>query len=354
LDASAFRDLVSGRRRGWSAALARGLLAGLEVPYRGVVRARNACYDRGLKQIHTAAVPVISVGNLTLGGTGKSPFVQWLADWLTAREVRVVIVSRGYKSEAGRPNDEALELAQKLPDVPHIQDRDRVRAAQQAVQHHACQAIVLDDGFQHRRLHRDLDIVLVDALDPFGCERVFPRGTLREPLSAMARADVVALSRSDAVSWARRDAIRSRVGQLAPGAAWLELAHQPIGWRSAGGQRRPIGELAARDVAAFCGIGNPAGFRHTLETCGCRLVGFREFPDHYRYGQDGLQQLSDWAAQFPADAIAVCTHKDLVKLGPNPLGSRPVWALEIGLEIRAGQEQLEQQLGAVVENRHLG
>jgi tetraacyldisaccharide 4'-kinase len=192
-----FLDLVSGRRRGPAATLLRGGLRLAETPYAMAMSWRNRRYDRGKAVIHRAGVPVVSVGNITLGGTGKTPMVEWIARLYRRHQVRVAIVSRGYRAEEGGRNDEARELEQKLPDVPHIQNADRAAAARVAVEELDMQLIVLDDGFQHRRLARDLDVVLLDALEPFGFEHVFPRGTLREPLSGLRRADLVILSRAD-------------------------------------------------------------------------------------------------------------------------------------------------------------
>jgi len=228
------------------------------------------------------SVPVVSVGNLTLGGTGKTPLVEWIARWFRKRNVRVSIVSRGYGAEDGGRNDEARELEQKLPDVPHVQNADRVAAAKIAIEELETQLILLDDGFQHRRIGRDLDIVLLDALEPFGFEHVFPRGTLREPLRGLRRAGAVILSRADMLEPAEREKIRRRVEQLAPKAAWAEIRHAPLELLSVGGQVKPIDELCKVKIAAFCGVGNPAGFRHTLESCGFDMAGFREFPDHHR------------------------------------------------------------------------
>src|SRR2546430_13721210 len=164
---SEFRDLVSGRQKGLWAAVARGVLRVAEVPYTIAVTVRNRRYDRGAAKVHRVDVPVITVGNLTLGGTGKTPMVKWLAQQFQNAGLRVAIVSRGYGAAEGKHNDEALELAQSLPHVPHIQNRDRVAAAQLAIHDFKSQLILLDDGFQHRRLGRDLDIVLLDALEPF-------------------------------------------------------------------------------------------------------------------------------------------------------------------------------------------
>src|SRR5262249_6755218 len=193
---SDFRELVSGQRRGIKAGLLRAGLRIAETPYSLAMRTRNLWYNLGQSSSRVEA-KVISVGNLTLGGTGKTPMVEWLGRWFRKRGVRVAIVSRGYGAEDGVLNDEALELEQKLPDVPHLQNADRVAASRVAIEEFASQVILLDDAFQHRRIARDLDIVLLDALEPFGFDHVFPRGTLREPLEGLARASFVVLTRAD-------------------------------------------------------------------------------------------------------------------------------------------------------------
>ena len=346
LDGTSFRDLVSGRRRGIGASLTRGLLRLAEVPYASAVRWRNRRYDRTPAAAHRVGVPVVSVGNLTLGGTGKTPLVKWLAHWFAQRGVKLAIVSRGYGTTAGRQNDEALELAQALPGVPHVQDPDRVAAARRAIEQFAGQLIVLDDGFQHRRLARDLDIVLVDATEPFGFEHVFPRGTLREPLDGLARAEVVCLSRADLLDPAGRERIRHRVAELAPRAAWCEAAHVPCELRNATGNAEPLSALAGRRVAAFCGIGNPAAFRHSLATAGCQIVSWREFPDHHPYAAADRAELESDIADSECE-LAVCTQKDLVKLPVDELAGRPLWALAIEIQILAGSEELEAALQRV-------
>lgn len=339
-----FREIVSGQRSGPLAALSRVALRGAEVPYRAAVGWRNRRFDRGHATVHRADVPVLSVGNLTLGGTGKTPMVEWLARWFRDRDVRVAIVSRGYGAEVGQRNDEALELEQKLPDVPHLQNPNRVAAVQTAVDQLDARLIVLDDGFQHRRLWRDLDIVMIDALEPFGYGHVFPRGTLREPISALSRADLIALSRSDMVEPSRREEIRREVERHAPNAAWIEVAHQPRALISCGETETPLDSLAGRRVAAFCGIGNPQGFRHTLQSCGYQVVDLYELPDHHNYRREDVESLTAWVEQLDDVAAVVCTHKDLVKLRVERLGETPLWAMMIALEIRQGAEVLEEKL----------
>ncbi len=326
----------------------------MEVPYTWAVELRNWRFDRGRAAVQTVDVPVISVGNITAGGTGKTPMVAWLANWFTHHGVAVALISRGYRapkddgsggldsSRAG--NDEARELAQRLPEVPHLQNPDRVAAAHLAIRQHACQLIVLDDAFQHRRIHRDLDIVLIDALQPFGYGHVLPRGLLREPIHRLARADLIALSRADAVDEARRRQLRAEVLKVAPKAAWIELVHRPQSLLDAAGQVVSIDQLKGLRIAAFAGIGNPQGFYHSLEQLGCELVARRAFPDHFHYDQDDLAELADWVAGLTEVDAVVCTCKDLVKIDTTRIAACPLWALVIDVHILRGLDVLEQHL----------
>jgi tetraacyldisaccharide 4'-kinase len=349
LEPTGFRELVSGRRQGAGAAALRGVLRAAELPYTAAVGWRNRRYDLGHATVHHACVPVISVGNLTLGGTGKTPMVKWIIQWLVDRSVRAAIVSRGYGSIGNLHNDEALELRHSLAGVPHVQNPDRVLAAKQAVDRFGSQIVVLDDGFQHRRLARDLDIVLLDAFEPFGYDHVFPRGTLREPLAGLHRAHMVCLSRSDALSDRQRKAIRDRVQELAPFTAWCECAHAASGLIDTAGSLVALSELVGRRVAAFCGIGNAAGFRHTLSNCGCQIAAWREFPDHHDYGPHDVAEISSLVAACNADLV-VCTHKDLVKLPPQPIAGRTLLAVMIEMRFLTGQELLEAALERIVRD----
>ncbi len=334
-----FRELVSGRKRGIGAWAARTVFSAAEVPYTLAVRWRNRGYDLGKRETVRVGVPVISVGNLTLGGTGKTPMVEWIARRLRQRGVRVSLVSRGYGAEDQGHNDEALELELALPDVPHVQNADRVAAATIAIEELATQLVVMDDGFQHRRLGRDLDILLLDATEPFGFGRVFPRGTLREPASGLRRAGVVVLSRAEMLDEEGRAEVRRRAAELAPHAVWCEAAHRPACLVNADGERRALEEFAGRKVAAFCGIGNPAGFRHTLDGISLAVCGWREFPDHHAYTRDEVLGLARLAEESGAEAL-VCTRKDLVKIAATELGGVPVWAVEVRLELLAGEQEL--------------
>jgi tetraacyldisaccharide 4'-kinase len=206
----------------------------------------------------------------------------------------------------------------------------------------------LDDAFQHRRIARDLDIVLLDALEPFGYEHLLPRGLLREPVSSLARAHAVALSRADAVDESRRHDIRARVQTLAPQAHWMELAHQPAALVAHGGESQPLDGWRGRRVAAFCGIGNPAGFRHTLATCGLEIAALRELPDHFAYPPRALADLEAWLRGQAGIEAAVCTRKDLVKLPRESLAGLPLLALEIDLAITSGREEFEKRLAEII------
>ena len=340
--------LLSGRRRcPWASSL-RALLRLAEFPYTTAVGWRNRAYDRGRRTIQTVGVPVISVGNITTGGTGKTPLVAWLASWFRSRGVRVGIVSRGYKSGRATANDEARELADRLPDVPHLQNPDRIAAAQQAVEKNGCELLILDDAFQHRRIHRDLDIVLLDALEPFGYGHLLPRGTLREPLAGLRRAHIIALSRANLVDENTRRAIQDIARRFAPDAAWIEVAHEPRELRSSTGEVAPLSSLAGRPLAAFCGIGNPAGFRRTLESCGLQVAGFREFADHHAYSPRDLVALAEWGDDIANAAAFVCTHKDLVKINAPRIGRWPLWALAIEMKLLVGEDELLAQLFRVL------
>jgi tetraacyldisaccharide 4'-kinase len=341
--AETFRDIVSGQRQGLLPAALRMLLAAAEPVYGAAVARKNRRYDNGDLPITRVAVPVISVGNLTVGGTGKSPFVVWLAKWFRQRNIAVTLISRGYGQSRG-PNDEAREIAAALPVVPQIQNPDRIAAAKHAIAEHRAEAIILDDAFQHRRLARDLDIVLIDALEPFGYGHLLPRGLLREPVANLQRAQVVALSRADAVTESRREEIYSIVTQHAPHAAWLELVHQPVALIDHAGRSELLSHWQSKPLAAFAGIGNPAGFQHTLANCGLDVRAFRALADHQDYSPSVVESLTAWLQTKSAIEAVVCTHKDLVKLPLAAIGEVPLRALQIELVITRGEDELTKLL----------
>jgi tetraacyldisaccharide 4'-kinase len=328
------------------ARLACGVLRASSVAFRAGVCARNFGFDRGWLKSHAVPVPVVSVGNLTLGGTGKTPMVEWLARWFRSHRVRVAILSRGY-GHTGGMNDEGRVLEENLPDVPHLQDPDRVALAEAAVLELETELIVLDDGFQHRRLARDVDIVLLDALEPFGLGRLFPRGLLREPVRSLRRASIVVLSRADLVTAVERAAIKADAERMAGPLRWVEARHAPRDLIDGEANSFPLDLLANRSVAAFCGIGNPEGFRRTVLDLCDGLLELRVFPDHHGYSAGDVASLEQWARVLGANLV-LTTQKDLVKLRASVLGPAPLRALRIGLEITSGNEIMDDVLARLV------
>ncbi len=348
IDRAGYLRLVRGQTRGTAAALGRSALAVASIGYGAVVRARNWGYDLGLLRTNRAAVPVVSVGNLTLGGTGKTPMVEWVARRLRAQELRVAILSRGYGQKAGL-NDEGRVLEDNLPDVPHLQGADRTALAQTAVEQLESQILVLDDGFQHRRLARDLDIVLLDALEPFGLGKLFPRGLLREPVSSLKRAGVVVLSRADLVDAATRAGLRQTTERHAGPLRWAEARHAPLDLVDGTGAVQPLEILRDRTVAAFCGLGNPEGFRRTLASLSGTTVAFRVFPDHHAYSAHDVHDIERWAGESRADLV-LTTQKDLVKIRVERFATAPLFALRIGLEILSGGDVLAGAIAAAAKD----
>lgn len=317
------------------------------VPYGWATRWRNNAFDRGLRETRRAPAPVISVGNLTLGGTGKTPCVEYVAGFFRDCGRRVAILSRGYGSNRGA-NDEALLLDWNLPGVPHLQGRDRVALATQAIQELGSEVLVLDDGFQHRRLGRDLDLVLVDATDPWGHGYLFPRGLLRESPQGLRRAHTIVLTRTDQVCSKERGRLREAIARIAPDVPLVETRHQPCFLVNADRASAPLETLRRRRVAAFCGIGNPEAFRRTLAALSADVQSFRVFPDHHRYTQADEDDLSAWAVKLPREGFLVTTQKDLVKLRRAELGGRGLWAVRICLAFETGRETFDRQLHDVL------
>ncbi|MDR2760979.1 MAG: tetraacyldisaccharide 4'-kinase, partial [Planctomycetaceae bacterium] len=247
-----FRRLVSCESRGIIFSLLRIFLFGVSIIYWVVTSIRNFFYDFGIFKVYGADIPVISVGNITLGGTGKSPMVAWLCEYLIGQGFRPAIVSRGYRRKKSNSsgevdgglrvkeidggdridgvNDEYLELSFRLPDVYHFQNRDRVVAIRDLLRfvfsessRGGVDVVILDDGMQHRRLGRDFEIVLLDAMEPFGYGYIFPRGRLRESVRGLSRADVILLSRSNCISAEERSRISETVSKVASKAIYAEV-----------------------------------------------------------------------------------------------------------------------------------
>ncbi len=302
---------MSGADRSLRASLMRGVTAVAEPVYCGAAGLRNKLFDWGLRGAAKAHCPVISVGNITTGGTGKTPMAVYLVERLRAMGRTPAVVMRGYKQSADRPSDEAVLLRETLGDVPVVTDPDRVAAARRiATDHPAVDVIVLDDGFQHRRIARDLDIVLVDAANPFGYDRVLPRGLLRESLGGLRRADAVIVTRSPLLGDpARAGQLDTRIGQLHGKAPIAHFTHQ---WARVIDESDEPVELSRTSVLTFCGIGNPrAFFGEAAERC--EVTDTVAFADHHAYTEDDVRSLMSRMRDNGAEAL-LTTEKDWVKL----------------------------------------
>lgn len=345
VDSATWLKIIRDEKRGILSALGGLLLLLASFLYCGGMYLRNKFYDWGWFARHQVRVPVVVIGNLTVGGTGKTPAVEVIANFYGKQKRQVAIISRGYGSN-GEHNDEALVLHANLADVPHFQNADRVAAAQQAIENSACDLLLLDDGFQHRRLSRDLDIVLVDATNPWGYGWGLPRGLLREPRSALRRADAVIITRADQVSAEQIRLLRSEIKRYVPDRPIAESRHQPRYLQNSK-QTMPLENLQSQPVAAFCGIGNPRGFFTTLNDLGAQIVGEKIFPDHFAYRDDDIRALERWAQTLPADTWLLTTQKDWVKLQRDVLGQHPLLYLRIALEFTQGEEALQAALLSV-------
>lgn len=327
-----------------------GVVELLRVPawlFGGVSKARGALYDRGWLPSARLEAPVVSVGNLSAGGTGKTPAVIDLAQRLERVGRRPGLLSRGYKAD-GESNDEAELLARRLPQVPHVADRDRVRGGWKLLDS-GVDVVILDDGFQHRRLSRDLDIVLVDCLRPWGLAAVdgdpvralLPRGLLREAPAALERADLIVLTRSDRVDAETRERLCAELFRFAPSVPVAMAAHRPTSLATPDGERLAPTALAGRDVDLASGIGNPEGFEASITSLGANVVTHRRFPDHHHFVSGDLDGLG-------ADGRpVVVTEKDAVKL----VGER-VHVLEIEFAYTSGEPVLDAKLESLRHARH--
>ena len=341
-------------------ALARTALSPVSALYGLLTDARNRLYDGRWLRITRLPVPVVSIGNITVGGTGKTPIVIHLAKRLLEAGIRPLVLSRGYGSDgagtrivsdgltvlldAARGGDEPVLIARSLPGVPVVVDPDRVRGGLAAASRFNPGIVLLDDGYQHRRLARDLDIVLLDAVEPFGHYSVLPSGLLREPFTGLARAGIFIVTHApESEPLGTLTAVVRRYNPSAPIVrAWhVPDALVPIG--PAGDAPEPVAGLAGlrgAPVYAFCGIANPQGFLTTIRELGARLVGARAFGDHHPYTPGEIAALARDAAEAGA-AFVLTTEKDAARLSAPP-GDLPFVALRIRMRIEPEEPVLER------------
>ena len=363
------RDLASLQQRLLATPL-RVLLIPFSWLYAASVWVRNLLYALGVFRVQTLRCPVISVGNIVVGGTGKTPVVIAIAKHLQREGVRAAILLRGYKRHAREKvtivsdgkevcisakesGDEAYMMARHLNDIPIIVGRRRYLAGQVALERFNVDVLLLDDGYQHRQLARNVDILTVPATHPFGNpEKLLPVGTLREPPTALQHADIILLTHADApnVSIYTKDAVK----RLAPNALILESVHQPTHLYPLiardGGKRMGIEELEGKRLLAVCGIGDPEAFVTTLMRCSPESVELLSFPDHHVYTETDGQQIYAAFQTAKADMI-VTTQKDEQKLA-NLMGPKglPIFVLAVALVVVEGDEKLTNVLLASVRS----
>ncbi|HOA73783.1 MAG TPA: tetraacyldisaccharide 4'-kinase [Phycisphaerae bacterium] len=289
--------------------LARTGLGVLSFAYERGIRVRNAYYDTWAMPVWLD-IPVISVGNLTVGGTGKTPMTIWLCERMLACGRKPAVLSRGYKATQHAGADELLLISRRVPQAVAIAHPDRAQAGRLAIAEYHAGAAILDDGFQHRRLGRDLDLLLVDATRPFGYGWVLPRGLLREPISSLRRADAIIVTRCDQVSPEQLEAIEKEIRGWAANVPLVRAVHRFAGFADLAGQPA---DVPTGPAACFAGIARPEAFVRTLTDIGCRPVDTAFYPDHYDYSRDDVDALMTWARDLGVECLFT-TEKDAVKL----------------------------------------
>jgi tetraacyldisaccharide 4'-kinase len=334
--------------------------------YSAAIKARSAGYQTRFLKIHKVSVPVISVGNITVGGTGKTPLVRWLAEHLADQGRRVCILTRGYRrenakkqvtvsdgerilSDVANSGDEAMMLAQSLIGKSAVVcNADRVSAAQWVIENLQSDVLLLDDGFQHRRLARDLDIVTIDATNPFGNGRLLPAGILREPIKNLSRADCIVLTRTSVTGHGElieriRQVTRAPIFQSRTNVANIRRLDAAHGGTLIAGLNQPL--------AAFCGLGNPSAFFDQLRGAHLDIRDENVFRDHYKYLQADIDRLAAQAKTKGAQAL-ITTAKDSVKLQSLNF-QLPCYVAEIEVEIPDAAKLLELVENAITTHAKL-
>jgi tetraacyldisaccharide 4'-kinase len=317
------------------------VLSPLSPLYQGVTALRALLYDKKVLPSKKLPKPVLSVGNLTTGGTGKTPLVIEIALRLSAEGLRPVVLSRGYKGNADSPvnfvsdtdrvlmdaaeaGDEPVLMARKLPGIPVLTARQRYRGGMAALERFGVDLFVLDDGFQHLPLQRDVNILLVDGVTPFGAERCLPGGDLREGPSALRRADMIILTGHPIEKW------RKRIEGLAPRADLHNVRFQATGVVDlSSGKELPLTFLEGKKLFAFAGIARPERFYHALEHAGVVLQGRQSFRDHYLFRPSDLYALIEKATEQGAEGL-ITTEKDAVRIASLPQ-ELPFYTLQLGI-----------------------
>jgi tetraacyldisaccharide 4'-kinase len=358
------RDPEAWLRRAWEEETPRALAAALgvlSVGYRAALLARGWLYDTRLLSTGRLPCPVVSLGNVTVGGSGKTPLAELAALTLVALGAAPVVVSRGYgratrgvqvvadrqgvRLGARAAGDEPLLLAERLPGIPVIVGEHRFEAGRHAVEAHGASVIVLDDGFQNRTISKNLEILAVSARAPWGNGRLFPRGQLRESLSSLRRSHLVVVtnpSGDDEV-----DAITRTLRLQDSPAPVVTARYEALEARRAvDGARLPLSELRGRRLLGFGGLASPRSFMETLRRLGVLLAGFVEFGDHHWYGEADLAEVTRRAGLAGAEGL-ITTEKDAVRLRELALPRLPLWVLTVQMVLASGQAAWVEALRAV-------
>jgi tetraacyldisaccharide 4'-kinase len=349
-------NIVSGGKVGFAAAVLR-LLAGIAVcPYSVIVHIRNLLFDKQLFRSYAvtpvglktsdrtqAAVPVISVGNITVGGTGKTPMVIWVCNLLRAKDIKCAILTRGYKTANSGQYDEPAMLARNCPGAAVVVNPDRLTGAVEAVKRHRAQVLIMDDGFQHRRLHRDIDIVTIDATLPFGYGKMLPAGLLREPVMALKRVHAVILTRCDLVSKDELAKLAETISGINPDVVVAQTVHAPVCAITTNDKQILLEQLRGKKVFAFCGIANPDAFFATIASLGANVVGSKIYDDHHKYTAADTAVIRREATQLEAEII-LTTEKDYSKIAPTRGNSPGLTLAYLAVKIHfvEGQDRIRQ------------
>ena len=342
-----------------SSGILGALLFFISLLYGMAVQLRARAYGWGLLRSKKLPLPVISLGNITLGGTGKTPATVNVAGLFLKHGMKPVVLSRGYGRsdrsavlvvsdgnsrvlDPASGGDEPVLIAHRHPEVPVVAGADRHRSGMAAIERFRPDVAILDDGFQHIRLKRDLNIVLIDAVDPFGSGRLFPAGILREPATALKRADIVLITRSDRTESVGR--LKEVIGQFT-NAPIFTARYSPRDLIDvATGETKPLDFLRGKPVFAFAGIARPDSFISLLESLGAMVTGTAVYEDHYAYTRSDLSGLIRQAGERNSSLLAT-TEKDGVRI--KSMAPKGIWAVRIDMEIvesRAWEELLLKAL----------
>ncbi len=349
-----YLKVISGQRKGPWGVVFRFFLGIAAIGYSIIIRIRNFLYDKGYLKAHRVDAAVISIGNITVGGTGKTPLVIRLCKQIQDFKSQIsncncAVLTRGYKSQTQQQAtrmDEVAILTESCPEAKVVVNPDRVAGAAEAINKFSAKVLIMDDGFQHRRLARDLDIVAIDAMRPFGYEKVFPAGLLREPLTSLKRADAVIITRCDQVSNDELKLIENKLISISPKMILVRSIHAPVDVQTIYERRMGVEQLKGKKVFAFCGIGNPDAFLDTIRRLGAQLVGSKVYNDHYHYTDNCIVDIHRRAENLKVDMI-LTTKKDWTKMISN-LKSQisdskwtlPFAYLEIEIKFLSGEDKL--------------